>query len=153
MALNLGLEKNISYWTIPAALILALFPRTYSGLTGPGKKVFDPTNPRTFAARLDKAADMDKKLRLRLQRAEAAGANAFETLGLYAAAVTAGNAAGLPAQTMNSLTLYYLGSRVLYTWVYIWGQENRSLAPVRTLVWTAGMTFIMAMFVQAGSRL
>ncbi|KAI4868145.1 hypothetical protein F4820DRAFT_150761 [Hypoxylon rubiginosum] len=148
MASYLGLEKNISYWTIPAALVLALLPRVYSGLTGPGTKIFDPNNPRTFAARLD-SAEIDKKLRLRLQRAEAVVANAFETLGLYAAAVTAGNAAGVQARIMNTLTLSYIASRVLYTWIYIWGQENRKIAPLRTIVWGVGMCFSMAMFIAA----
>ncbi|KAI1770497.1 hypothetical protein F4818DRAFT_257445 [Hypoxylon cercidicola] len=151
MASHLGLEKNISYWTIPAALFLALLPRVYSGLTGPGTKFFDPSNPRTFAARLD-GAEIDKKLRLRLQRAEAVVANAFETLGLYAAAVTAGNAAGVQAGTMNTLSLGYLASRVLYTWVYIWGQESRKISPLRTVIWGVGMGFSMAMFI-AASRL
>ncbi|KAI6086633.1 hypothetical protein F4821DRAFT_126988 [Hypoxylon rubiginosum] len=148
MASYLGLEKNVSYWTIPAALFLALLPRVYSGLTGPGTKVFDPTNPRTFAARLD-SADIDKKLRLRLQRAEAVVANAFETLGLYAASVTAGNAAGVSANTMNTLSLGYLASRVLYTWVYIWGQENRKITPLRTIVWGVGIGLCMTMFIAA----
>ncbi|KAI0161188.1 hypothetical protein GGR52DRAFT_164647 [Hypoxylon sp. FL1284] len=148
MASYLGLERNISYWTIPAALILALSPRVYWSRTSPGRKFFDPSNPRTFTARLD-SADIDKKLRLQLQRSEAAVANAFETLGLYAAAVTAGNAAGLPAGTMNTLSLGYLASRVLYTWIYIWGQESRKMVPLRTVVWLVGMSFTMTLFIAA----
>ncbi|KAI0381665.1 hypothetical protein F5Y04DRAFT_65473 [Hypomontagnella monticulosa] len=148
MASFLGLEQNISYYTIPAALMLALLPRTYSGLTGPGKKFFDGNNPRFFTARLE-SADIDKKLRGRLQRAEAAGANAFETLGLYAAAVTAGNAGGLSASTMNGLSIGYLATRVLYTWIYIWGQENRKMAPLRTIVWGINMIICMTMFSMA----
>ncbi|KAI1135319.1 hypothetical protein F5Y05DRAFT_395241 [Hypoxylon sp. FL0543] len=149
MASYLGLEKNISYYTIPGALVLALLPRVYSGIAGPGKKFFDPNNPRLFTQSLERA-DIDKKLKGRLQRAESAGANAFETLGLYAAAVTAGNAAGLSAGTLNALTLGYLASRVFYTWVYIWGQENRKLLPLRTGVWGVGMSICMALFVLAG---
>ncbi|KAI0142580.1 hypothetical protein F4776DRAFT_513564 [Hypoxylon sp. NC0597] len=151
MASYLGLEKNISYYTIPTALFLALLPRVYSGIAGPGKKFFDPNNPRFFAQSLEKA-DIDKRLRDRLQRAESAGANAFETLGVYAAAVTAGNAAGLPADTLNTLSLGYLATRVLYTWIYIWGQENRKLIPLRTIVWGINMALTMATFVLAGHR-
>ncbi|KAI1479409.1 hypothetical protein K445DRAFT_322974 [Daldinia sp. EC12] len=151
MASYLGLDKNISYFTIPTAVILALLPRVYSGLTGPGKKYFDPNNPRSFTSKLE-SAELDKKLKGRLQRAEAAGANAFETLGVYAAAVTAGNAAGLPAETLNNLTLGYLASRVLYTWIYIWGQENRRIIPLRTIVWGVAMSCCMALFSIAGVR-
>lgn len=89
------------------------------------------------------------QLRLRLQRAEAVVANAFETLGLYAASVTAGNAAGVSANTMNTLSLGYLASRVLYTWVYIWGQENRKITPLRTIVWGVGIGLCMTMFIAA----
>ncbi|KAI2611599.1 uncharacterized protein GGS25DRAFT_483346 [Hypoxylon fragiforme] len=150
MASYMGLEKNISYWTIPAAFVLALLPRVYAGHIGLGKKFFDGTNPRTFTERLEKA-NIDKRSKLRLQRAEAAGANAFETLGLYAAAVTAGNAADLPRETLNTLSLAYLATRVLYTWVYIWGQENRRFAPVRTLVWSAGIFLVMRLFILSAS--
>ncbi|KAI1213701.1 uncharacterized protein F4807DRAFT_196783 [Annulohypoxylon truncatum] len=151
MASYLGLEKNISYYTIPAAVVLALLPRVYSGLTGPGKKVFDGNNPRLFTQALEKS-DLDKRLKGRLQRAEAATANAFETLGFYAAAVTAGNAGGVSAETLNNLSLGYLVSRIFYTWIYIWGQENRKWILVRTNVWGVSMGLTMAMFVLAGMR-
>ncbi|KAI8959473.1 hypothetical protein F5Y11DRAFT_332948 [Daldinia sp. FL1419] len=151
MASYIGLEKNISYFTIPAAVILALLPRAYSGITGPGKKFFDPNNPRTFTAKLE-SAEIDKRLKGRLVRAESAGANAFENLGVYAAAVTAGNAAGLSAKTLNALALGYLAARVLYTWIYIWGQENRRITPLRTVVWSVAMGCCMALFSLAGAR-
>ncbi|KAI2468401.1 hypothetical protein F4781DRAFT_398163 [Annulohypoxylon bovei var. microspora] len=138
-------------FTNPSRANQALLPRVYSGLTGPGKKIFDGGNPRTFPQILEKA-DIDKKLRGRLQRAEAAGSNAFETLGLFAAAVTAGNTAGLPAATLNNLTLGYLASRVLYTWVYIWGQENRKLIRQRPNVWGVGIALSLTMFVMAGMK-
>lgn len=41
---------------------LALYPRFYSGLTGPGKRYFDPSNPRTFLDRLDKVEGLDKQV-------------------------------------------------------------------------------------------
>ncbi|KAI0900286.1 hypothetical protein F4806DRAFT_150453 [Annulohypoxylon nitens] len=151
MASYLGLEKNISYYTIPAAIVLALLPRMYSGLTGPGKKVFDGNNPRLFTQALEKS-DLDKRLKGRLQRAEAATANAFETLGFYAAAVTAGNAGGVSADTLNNLTLGYLASRLFYSWIYIWGQENRRWILARTNVWGISMALCSAMFVLAGIK-
>ncbi|KAI5928335.1 hypothetical protein F4810DRAFT_190193 [Camillea tinctor] len=151
MASLLNFNQNISYFTIPVALFLALAPRGYSGFSGAGKKFFDPSNPRTFAARLENA-DIDKELKARILRAEACSANAFENLPLYAAAVVAGNAAGLPKDTLNALAAGYVASRVAYTWVYIWGQNNRKLAEARTLVWGVGIGFIMTLFVKAGLR-
>ncbi|KAI1506225.1 hypothetical protein F5X99DRAFT_404272 [Biscogniauxia marginata] len=151
MASFLNLNQNISYFTIPVALFLALAPRGYSGFAGVGKKYFDPSNPRTFAARLGNA-DIDKQVKARILRAESASANAFENLPLYAAAVVAGNTAGLPKQTLNALSAGYIASRLVYTWVYIWGQNNRKLAGARTLVWGVGVGFIMTLFVKAGFR-
>ncbi|KAH6653201.1 hypothetical protein BKA67DRAFT_568847 [Truncatella angustata] len=143
-------ENNISYYTLPFALVLALLPRVYSGLAGPGKRYFDPQNPRKFVETLAKAEALDKQLRLRLQRAESCSANAFEGLPLYAAAVTAGNAAGLSPQALNFLSLGYIASRILYSWVYIFGQDNPKLAAWRTRVWTAGVGCVMTLFIKAG---
>jgi len=155
MASLLGFDKNISYFTIPPALILALGARFYSGLSGPGKKHFDRHNPRDFTETLKKS-DLDKELRGRLLRAEACSANGFEALPLFAAAVTAGNSAGVSALTMNVLSIGWLASRVLYTYVYIWYQETEKLAlgqaPLRFNVWAAGAMICMSLFVLAGLK-
>ncbi|KAJ0165331.1 hypothetical protein CTA2_11599 [Colletotrichum tanaceti] len=148
-----GLAMNISYFTIPPALVLALFGRLYSGILGPVKKLFDRNNPRAFPETI-KSADLDEKTRGRLLRAEACSANGFKALPLFAAAVTAGNSAGVSAFTMNVLSSTWLASRVLYIWVYIWYQETEKLAPgqspLRFKIWTAGAVMCMAMFVLAG---
>jgi uncharacterized MAPEG superfamily protein len=75
---------------------------------------------------------------------------------VYAAAVTAGNAVGVSAVTMNVLSIAWLASRVLYTYVYIWYQATEKLAPgqtpLRTKVWTVGAVICMSMFVLAGLK-
>ncbi|ETS73785.1 hypothetical protein PFICI_14731 [Pestalotiopsis fici W106-1] len=145
-------ENNVSYYTIPAALGVALYPRFYSGIVGPGKKYFDRTNPRNFVGRLDKVEGLDKQLRLRLQRAESCSANAFETLPLFAAAVTAANAAGVSPVALNYLSLGYVASRVVYTWVYIYLLDNPKLFAWRTNVWTVGTVILMTLFIKAGLK-
>ncbi|KAI0392470.1 hypothetical protein F5Y17DRAFT_357138 [Xylariaceae sp. FL0594] len=149
MALSFLTEKNISYFTIPLALFTALWPRSHSAFQGPGKKVFDPSNPRTFAARLEKS-DLDKEDVARILRAEAASANGFEGLPLFAAAIVAGNSAGLSAQTLNALSITYVLSRVVYNYVYIFLSANRKLAGLRTPVWFVGVGSALALFVKAG---
>ncbi|KAL2164368.1 hypothetical protein VTH06DRAFT_3584, partial [Thermothelomyces fergusii] len=89
----------------------------------------------------------------RISRARAATANGFETLGLYAAAVAAGNAAGLPAARMNALTLAYLASRAAYNYVYVVLQDNARMAGLRSLAWLVGIVIIMALFVLSGMAL
>jgi hypothetical protein len=49
-------------------------------------------------------------------------------------AILAANHAGVPVETINQLAALYLASRVAYNVTYIFLQENRSLAPVRSLV-------------------
>ncbi|KAH7027202.1 uncharacterized protein B0I36DRAFT_385271 [Microdochium trichocladiopsis] len=153
MASLLNLDRNISYFTIIPALILPLSARYVSGLSGPGRKLFDKMNPRGHLEAL-KTAKMDEELRGRLLRAEACCANGFEALPLFAAAVTAGNAAGVPARTMNLLSVGWIATRVAYTYVFIWYQGREKLAynavPLRTKVWLVGITTLMSMFVLAG---
>lgn len=55
----------------------------------------------------------------RIVRAEGAQQNGFENIGLFAAAVVAGNMARLDNWTLNALTGGYLASRVAYNLLYI----------------------------------
>lgn len=65
--------------------------------------------------------------------------------------MTAGNSAGLPAQLINLLSLGYIASRVVYSWVYIFAQDNPKFSPMwRTRVWGIGQICIMTLFVKAG---
>jgi uncharacterized MAPEG superfamily protein len=70
--------------------------------------------------------------------------------------VTAGNTAGLSAFTMNVLSIGWVMSRLLYTYVYIWHQQTERLAfgqaPLRFKVWSIGAVICMSMFVMAGVR-
>lgn len=57
---------------------------------------------------------------------------------------------------MNVLSIGWLASRVLYTYVYIWYQEREKLAlgqaPLRWNVWLVGALTCMSMFVLAGLK-
>lgn len=105
--------------------------------------------------KISRSADIDQ-LRGRLLRAEACSANGFEALPLFAAAVTAGNAAGLSTLTMNTLSAGWLASRLLYTYIYIWQSDTEKLAPgqapLRFKVWAIGATICMSVFVLAGMK-
>ncbi|KAK5636748.1 hypothetical protein RRF57_012460 [Xylaria bambusicola] len=110
-SLALFAEKNISYFT-------ALWPRSQSAFKEPGKTYFDHAHPRTFASRLEKS-DLDKDTVAQILRAEAACANGLEGLPIFAAAVIAGNSAGLSPLTLNALSVGYIASRIVYNYVYI----------------------------------
>jgi uncharacterized MAPEG superfamily protein len=74
-------------------------PHTYAWISS-GKN-HDPANPRLLAETVAKDEKMDKKKILRILRAKAASNNGIESIGLYAAAVTAANMAGVDAGTLN----------------------------------------------------
>ncbi|KAI0156484.1 hypothetical protein GGR57DRAFT_83095 [Xylariaceae sp. FL1272] len=143
-------DKNISYFTIPVALVLALYPRSYAA-SGPTEKLFDPSNPRTIQSNLAKS-DIDKKVVAKVLRAESACSNGFEGLPLFAAAVVAGNTAGLSTLTLNAASVGYIVSRVFYNYIYITLQEDRKWASIRTPVWFSGVAAIMTLFVKAGLK-
>jgi uncharacterized MAPEG superfamily protein len=111
----------------------------------------DARSPRDIPQQIATTEGLDAATRARFRRAEAAGANGFENFGVFAAAVTAGTAAGLDAALMNGLTLGYLVSRVAYGWFYVNG-DTAGKAKARGVTYTAGMVVLFTMFVKAGSR-
>lgn len=90
------LTRNFSFYAIPAAWVLALAPHVYAtslhDSKSPGKK-FDNCNPRTLVPSLDSNQSLDSETKQTIIRAEAAQQNGFENVGLFAAAVVAGNVA------------------------------------------------------------
>jgi uncharacterized MAPEG superfamily protein len=84
-----------------------------------GGKKFDNTCPRTYTSSLKDDQTLDKKTKDQIIRAEGAQQNGFENLGLFAAAIVAGNIAKLDNSTLNYLSGGYLASRVIYTVLYI----------------------------------
>ncbi|KAG7290677.1 hypothetical protein NEMBOFW57_000680 [Staphylotrichum longicolle] len=144
-------SANWSYYTIPAAFLLCMVPHAYGiGLAG---KNYDLGNPRKTEEHCAKDTTLNKATLRRISRAKAAAANGFETIGLYAAAVVAANAARVPAGRLNKLTLAYVLSRVVYNYVYVALQDNARMASVRPFVWMAGIGIIMTLFVSAGKAL
>ncbi|KAN0062253.1 hypothetical protein ACQY0O_005434 [Thecaphora frezii] len=87
----------------------------------------------------------------RFVRAEAANANGFENLGFFAAAVVAGNIAGLPPHELNALTFGYLVSRVVYNYFYITVKDEAAV-PLRSGSYLAGIGIIFTLFIRAGNK-
>ncbi|KAL2271548.1 hypothetical protein VTJ83DRAFT_919 [Remersonia thermophila] len=152
MASFLDLDSaNWSYYSIPVAFFLCMVPHAYAiGLAG---KNYDIANPRKTEELCAKDEKMSKVTLKRISRARAAAANGFETIALYATAITAGNAAGLSAGRMNRLALTYVLSRAVYNYVYVVLQDNARLAGVRPLVWGVGIAVIMSLFIGAAGKL
>ncbi|KAI0911558.1 hypothetical protein F4823DRAFT_295731 [Ustulina deusta] len=147
----IDLSQNYSFYAFPIAWFLAFVPGVYAKSLG-GKN-YDIANPRRFAENVQKDENLDKATKEKILRCEAAAANGQDTLSLFVASIIAANYAGVPVETINKLVGVYLGTRVVYNYTYIFLQENRSFAPVRTLVWNASLISWMTLFVKAGNRL
>ncbi|KAK4456047.1 hypothetical protein QBC34DRAFT_388738 [Podospora aff. communis PSN243] len=143
------LEINLSYYTIPAAFLVAFLPHAYASILA-GKN-YDLANPRKTLIHIEKDTSLSKPILRRIQRGEAASANGLETIGLYAAGVVAANVAGVPKNTLNAMTLGYVASRVVYNWVYVFAQDNSRVAPLRSLVWFVGVGLLGGLWVKAGN--
>lgn len=139
---------NISLYTLPLAWLLCLTPRLYAAFTftRQTQKPLDLVNPRSLSS---KAALLEPRSRDRILRAEAAMANGLENVGYFAAAVVAGNMAGLGRGFVNGLSVGYLASRVLYNLAYVFG-ETRFWGVVRSGLFFVGQGCVWALFVAAG---
>ncbi|KAK5117982.1 hypothetical protein LTR62_004026 [Meristemomyces frigidus] len=144
---------NLSLYLIPVAWTLSLLPRAFAAgtYTSAGKNQYNALHPRSFPNDVQNNQALDKKTRDRILRAEAAQANGFENLPLFAAAIVAGNAAGLTPFTLNGLGLGYCLARFVYNHIYIF----QDVLPhpgnaFRTASWFAGVCCCFALFVLSG---
>ncbi|KAI0533413.1 hypothetical protein GGR58DRAFT_486888 [Xylaria digitata] len=151
MSAFIDLSRNYSLYAAPLAWFLAFIPGIYSKSLGANN--YDIANPRRYAENVQKDEKLGKATKNKILRCEAAAANGQETLNLFVASLIAANYAGVPVETINTLAGVYLGSRVLYNITYIFLQENRSFAPLRSLVWNVGIVSWITLFIKAGNRL
>ncbi|GAB7357383.1 hypothetical protein MBLNU459_g8323t1 [Dothideomycetes sp. NU459] len=151
MAANLlDTTRNYSLYTIPAAWVLSTAPHIYAAALG-GKR-FDNRSPRGFTSSLKDDQTLDAATKERIIRAEGAQQNGFENVGLFAAAVVAGNYARLDNYTLNALSGAYLISRAAYNLIYI-NNVSDGMATARTGVFFTGLGMIFTLFIKSGNAL
>lgn len=147
-------SKFLTFCPIPSRPSIISLPTTNINIIITTQNSTNVKNsPRKTEEHLAKDTTVDKRQLGRILRAKAASSNGLETIGLYAAGVVAANAAKVPVETLNKLSLFYLGSRVVYNFVYVFLQDNRKFAPVRSFVWMAGLGGIFTLFIKAGNAL
>lgn len=146
--------SNISLYTLPIAWLLCLTPRLYGAFTftTQARKAIDLVNPRSLPDKACADSLLDTRTKNRIVRAEAAMANGMENIGYFAAAVLAGNMAGLSRELVNSLSVGYLASRVVYNAAYVLG-ETTFWGAARSILFFVGQGMIWALFVLAGKEL
>ncbi|KWU44290.1 hypothetical protein RHOSPDRAFT_18167 [Rhodotorula sp. JG-1b] len=107
---------NYSLLSVPAVWLLGIgthWSAIYLSSVSREIPKFDNVSPRQYVAEVAKLTKTSKDAR-QLCRTEAAQQNIFENIGLYAAAIVAGNVARLGTSHMNKIALGYLVSRFLY---------------------------------------
>ncbi len=72
-------------------------------------------------------------------------ANGVDNIGLYAAAIVAGNAAHLPKELLNGLSIAYVVSRVIFSVVYI-----KDWPKARLVAFFSGLACCFTLLIKAG---
>lgn len=121
---------TLAYWCV---LIAVFLPFVLAGLAK-SERGFDNRRPRQWLAERGGWR----------QRANWAQQNQFEAFPPFAAAVIIAHLAGAEQGWVNALALAWVLLRVLYAALYI---GNRASA--RSLVWTAALACVIALFVMA----
>jgi len=112
-------------------LVAALLPIVCAGIAKAGFKGFDNRNPRDWLARQEGFR----------RRANAAQANSWEALPIFAAGVLTAIQTGAAQGRVDGLALTFIVARLLYVLSYV-----ADWAALRTLVWSLGMGCSIALF-------
>ena len=123
---------TIAFWTILAAIALPWLMAALkkSPLAVSGK--YSNRAPRAMQPKLEGLS----------QRAHWAEQNSFEIFPAFVAAVLVAHLAGAEQMLIDQLAIGFIVSRVLYSICYL-----TDWATLRSLVWTVGLIFIVALFV------
>lgn len=145
---------NFSLYTVPVAWVLCLAPHIYAAklYEKATSRQFDTREPRSLIKTVAENQSVDSTTRGRIIRADSAQLNGFENLGLFAAAVVAGNMARLDNGWLNMMSAGYVLSRLVYNLIYI-NNTTAALARTRSLVYISGITMIWTLFIMAGNKL
>lgn len=141
------LNFNISIAAIPAYYLIGFGCHVYAQnilvSRDPEKKVYDNRNPRVATQealhKLLGPADFE-----RYTRARGANSNSHENFPLFAAAVLAGNLAGLGQRTLNAAAVTTILLRVVYSFTYVMVTTRRQ-ALLRSLIY--GVTTFIKFYV------
>ncbi|GAA5870521.1 hypothetical protein JCM3774_003698 [Rhodotorula dairenensis] len=142
---------NYSLLSVPAVWLLGIgthWSAIYLSVHSTQIPKFNNVAPRDFVTEVSKLAKTSKDAR-RYLRTEAAQQNIFENIGLYAAAIVAGNVARLGASHMNKIALGYLVSRFLYVVLYV-RTDHVKATPLRSLAYLTSVILSLGTFVRAG---
>ncbi|CBF90339.1 hypothetical protein AN0032.2 [Aspergillus nidulans FGSC A4] len=142
-------QPNYSIHSIIAAYGIGLIPHGYYFVTMMANARSQASNllPRENLSTLK--SSLPSQIWTKLAKARGAHLNAMENLPLFAVAMLAGNVAQLPADELNTLSLEYLGARILYMAAYM-GARSEAISYVRTGLWAWSVSIPIMALVKAG---
>jgi uncharacterized MAPEG superfamily protein len=122
---------SIATICLAVACVLPILCAGLAKRAGVMNRTFDNDNPREWLAKQTGAA----------ARANAAQANSWEALIVFAAGVLSAQVQEGPAGTIDTLALVFVLARVIYIGLYV-----ADLATLRSVVWTVGFVASLALF-------
>jgi uncharacterized MAPEG superfamily protein len=120
---------TIALWCLMIATLLPIF---CTGIAKWGFEGFDNRRPREWLARQSGWR----------ARANAAQANSWEALAIFAAGVLTAHLVAAPQARVDVLALVFIAARIAYILCYVTDK-----AALRSLVWLIGLAASLAMFV------
>ena len=126
---------TMAYWCV---LIAALLPIACAALAKSGQMTkppnqggYDNNNPRAWLAKQTGSA----------ARANAAQSNSWEALPIFAAGVLSAEFLQVPQGRIDMMAMAFIACRVVYIGLYL-----GNIAPMRSVVWTAGLLLSLGLF-------
>lgn len=119
---------TVALWCL---FVAAILPIVCTGIAKWGFPRFDNHRPRDWLAKQDGWR----------ARANAAQANSWEALAVFAAGVLTAHVADAPQGRVDTLALAFIACRVAYIGFYV-----TDLATLRSLVWLVGIGLSLGMF-------
>ena len=143
-------SPNYSFQIIAGAYAFSFLPHSYYLIKSMSTGSFSNINPRTNLDVLKPIVSASTFSKL--AKARGCHFNALEGFPLFAAAMIAGNMAGVPSREMNVLGAEYLGVRLLYNVMYM-AARNEAASYLRSGVYAWSVGIPMYLLIKAGGKI
>lgn len=145
---------NRSILAIPAywGLCWATHAAAINIATGGKALKWDNRNPRASGLKEKLQKRLTPEVYAKYERCEAASANGFENLPLFATAVVLGNMAKLDQASLDKFAASYLVLRVIYFVSYTY-TSKQEYTPIRSVLWISSALLSIGVIVQAAKVL
>lgn len=128
------------FFSVILAILLAYFPHFFRVALVMLSGQYDNAKPRAYSDQHDTFSDEKRAL---LTRLASAHNNQLETLGVYAAGVTAAFFSGSSRTLLNVMSAVYIGARVVYIAVYAMPQVASGYIRSLTFVVCLSSVFVI----------